>query len=89
MSHELGKRRENTQFTPSSGFHRSHLAIKIAKTRSAPAFSKTLSWLLGERYKEEWTMVPAHRLILVAEKTDVSPTPCNITVIENRSLPVL
>ena len=61
VPHELGKRRVNTQFTPSSDFCCSHLTIKITDIHSAPAINKTLSWVLWERYKEEWIMAPAHK----------------------------
>ena len=53
---ELGKRRVNTPFTPSSDFHHYHLAIKFITIDSTPAISKTLFWILWERYTEEWTL---------------------------------
>lgn len=46
LSYELGKRRVNTPFTPSSDFHHYHLAVKFSTIDSVPAISKTLFWIL-------------------------------------------
>lgn len=62
VPYELGKRRVNTPFTPSSDFHHYHLAIKFITIDPMPAISKTLFWILWERYIEEWTL-PKKRFI--------------------------
>lgn len=46
-----GKEERKYSVHTSSDFHRSHLAIKIAKTHLAPAFSKTSPGFLGRDIK--------------------------------------
>lgn len=54
------KKESNIQFTPRSDFHWYNLAIKFTFIQLL-LFSKTLSWILWVRHKEEWIMAPAFK----------------------------